>query len=311
MIVETPSRLHLGIIDLSRQFEREYGALGLMVKRGYRIEVVPMDEGLDVEGTEKEKKEVGSVFEALKNSYQLDTGFKVNVKRRVPRHIGLGSTTQLKMGTAASMMKISGVNYDVEELATAAGRSRFSAIGTYGFMHGGFILEGGKRRVADVPPLSTRMEIPSEWRFVVVWPEASSSYDEVQEKPIMKNVKVSVEYPRKITHHIVMGVLPSIVEDDIESFAHHVSRIQRVVGESFSKYQGGTFHPLVAETVEKLEEITYGAGQSSWGPTAYGITTKDKAVGIKKEVQDWLDDIGLSAEIWIAEPDNEGAVFTQ
>ncbi len=311
MIVDTPSRLHLGIIDLSRRFEREYGALGLMVKGGYRIEVVTGEQGVKVDGSEKEQKEVESVYDNLKHNYKLDNGFGVKVKRSVPRHIGLGSTTQLKMGAAALMMNISGIKYDVEELATAAGRSRFSAIGTYGFMHGGFILEGGKRATDDVPPLSTRMEVPSDWSFVVVWPEHRSSYDEVQEKPIMKNVKVPVEYPRKISHHIVMGVLPSLKDRNIHDFAHHISRIQRLVGESFSEYQGGTFHTAVSETVEKLEELTYGAGQSSWGPTAYGITTRDKVDGIKKEMEGWLDDIGLSAEIWIAEPDNEGAVFDQ
>ncbi len=311
MIVETPSRLHLGIIDLSRSFPREYGALGLMVKGGYRIEVATAEEGVRIDGSQKEKKEIQDIYGSLKEAYPIRTGFHVDVKRGVPRHIGLGSTTQLKMGTAAAMMKLSGIGYDIEGLADAAGRSRFSAIGTYGFLHGGFILEGGKRNPDEVPPLSTRMDIPEDWRFVVVWPESRSSYDEVQEKPIMKNVKVSKEYPQRISHHIVMGVLPSLVHEDIESFAHHISRIQRAVGESFSKYQGGTFHPAVAEAVELLEDITYGAGQSSWGPTAYGITTADKASGVKDEIEIWSEETGLSAEIWIAEPDNEGAVFHQ
>ncbi|MFO8109262.1 MAG: hypothetical protein R6U17_01875 [Thermoplasmata archaeon] len=311
MIVYTPSRIHLGIIDLSREFPREYGALGAMVKGGYCIAVNSTTDRLTVEGaSSKEKNELQNIYVSIKEKYSLEAGFKVSIKKSVPRHIGLGSTTQLKMGTAAAMLKEVGLNYDIKDLASTVGRSRFSAIGTYGFIHGGFILEGGKGTDEVVPPLTAHIRMPSDWRFVIVWPDHISSCDEVQEKPMMKSVKVSSEYPRCISHHVVMGVLPSLIEEDIESFGHHISQIQRLVGESFAPYQGGTFHPAVSQLVDKLEELTYGSGQSSWGPTAYGITTVKKAENTKEQIIKWLEKKDKTAEVWIAEPNNEGAVFT-
>lgn len=309
MIVKTPSRIHLGIIDLSREFNREYGALGLMVKGGYCIEVEKGD-GLEVEGTPKEKKEVGMVYEGLVKRYGLDTGFKVKVRNSVPRHVGLGSTTQLKMGTAGAMLREAGVEHDLREMARTVGRSRFSAIGTYGFIHGGFILEGGKDSPERVPPLTARLETPEDWRFVIVWPDRLSTYDEVQERPVMKNVKVPVDYPQRISHHVVMGVLPALVDGDICSFGHHISHIQRLVGDSFSPYQGGTFHPVVTDVVDELGKLTYGAGQSSWGPTAYGITTKDEEPSVRENILSWLSENNRTAQVWTGEPDNQGAVFT-
>ncbi len=40
----------------------------------------------------------------------------------------------------------------------------------------------------------------------------------------------------------------------------------------FAARQGGVFHPRAAPLVEALEALGVGAvGQSSWGPTVYGI----------------------------------------
>jgi len=307
MIIETPSRLHMGIIDLSRKFERQYGALGVMIKGGFKIEIEQIEKGLEVDGTEREKQEVSEVYERMKEHYGIQTGFRVNVERRVPRHVGLGSTTQLYLGSAKGMAELSGINADSVELASVVGRSRFSAIGTYGFDKGGFILEGGKKVDEEVPPLLSRMEIPSHWRFLIVNPKEEEGYDETEEKPIMKKIKVDEEYPPKISHHIVMGVLPSLKDGDIEEFAEHISAIQRLVGKSFSEYQGGVFHPAVSDVIEFLEEITLGAGQSSWGPTAYGIVHEDDVEETKEKVELWLQERDEEAFVWSAEPDNSGA----
>lgn len=307
MIIETPSRLHMGLIDLSRKFERQYGALGVMVKGGFKIEVEQIAEGLKVDGTEREKHEVSEVYERMKDHYDIDSGFRVDVERRVPRHVGLGSTTQLYLGTAKGMAELSGIDADSVEIASVVGRSRFSAIGTYGFDMGGFILEGGKKKKEKVPPLCARMAIPDDWRFLIVNPKEEEGYDETEEKPIMKKIEVDEEYPQKISHHIIMGVLPSIKDGNIGEFADHISAIQRLVGMSFSEYQGGIFHPAVSDVIEFLEKITSGAGQSSWGPTAYGILHKDDVEVAMKKVEKWLEKRGEEAYVWSAEPDNSGA----
>ncbi len=307
MMIETPSRLHMGLIDLSRKFDRQYGALGVMIKGGFKIEIEQIEQGLEIDGTEREKREVSKVYESMKSEYGIDSGFRVKVERRVPRHVGLGSTTQLYLGTAKGMAELSSIDADSVELASVVGRSRFSAIGTYGFDLGGFILEGGKVEKDDVPPLCSRIEIPGDWRFLIVNPKEEEGYDETEEKPIMKEIKVKEEYPQRISHHIIMGVLPSIKDGDIEEFAEHISAIQRLVGRSFSEYQGGVFHPAVSDVIEFLEEITLGAGQSSWGPTAYGIVRQDDVEETKKKVQRWLEKREEEAYVWSAEPDNSGA----
>ncbi len=299
----------MGIIDLSRSFLREYGALGVMIDGGYRIEVKRSGEGLKVKGIDKEIMEVKRVYKQLKKKYHFDSGFEVKVKRRVPRHIGLGSTTQLHLGTASSMLKISGIEVDPVEIASCVGRSRFSAIGTHGFYHGGLILEGGKSNPKDVPPMTARFPLPDGWRFLVVSPIDEKGFDEVEEKPIMENMVVPEHFPKEISHHLVMGVLPSVVCNDLKDFGHHVSQIQKLVGESFSEQQGGTFHPAAEDIIKHLDKITYGAGQSSWGPTAYGITDTENIDSVMKRMKKWLSKKGRKAHLWKAKPNKTGARF--
>src|SRR2546426_12325685 len=65
----------------------------------------------------------------------------------------------------------SGLSPEVSALARAVDRGRRSAIGTWTFAYGGFVLEGGRRPGADgVAPLLARLPMPPAWRSVVVVP---------------------------------------------------------------------------------------------------------------------------------------------
>jgi len=304
MRVETPCRLHFGIVDLSRSFERQYGALGITLKDGYTFELSSTSGDIEVEGNEREKKAILEVYEKLKERYDIASGFEVIVKERIPSHVGLGSTTQLKMGAGFGMLKEEGIDIDVKRLAKVLNRGRYSAIGTHGFEKGGFILEGGKRKEDEISPLLFRSAVPEDWRFLVICPEEKKGYDEKEERPIMEELKVETKYPEKICHNILMGILPALKRKDIESFGEHLTRIQRLVGGSFSDFQEGIYHPSISETIDSLIELTYGAGQSSWGPTAYGLVRSDQVEEVKEKIS--LDD-NDNYRIWIGKPNNFGA----
>jgi len=311
MIIKTPSRLHMGIIDLSREFIRSYGALGLTIKNGFTIEVKKQEKGLTINANEKNVEEVREVYNKLKQSLQFDTGFHVKVKEDIPRHVGLGSTTQLSLGTGMGMTQLSGHNVDPIKLASVLGRANYSAIGTYGFKYGGFILEGGKSAPIEIPPLLFRNSIPDDWRFIIIRVKYWEGFDEKEEQPIMEEVKVDKKFPQMISHHILMGILPALKKADIEDFGYHMTDIQEAVGKSFSEYQNGVFHPAVGEIIKELKEHTYGVGQSSWGPTIYGLTDVDHAGNVKKTMRRWLKENNKKASLRVAVPDNEGAKIIQ
>ena len=50
------------------------------------------------------------------------------------------------------------------ELAQSVGRGLRSAVGTYGFVHGGMIAERGKLPGEVISPLDARVVLPEDWR---------------------------------------------------------------------------------------------------------------------------------------------------
>ncbi len=304
MKIKTPKRLHFGIIDLSRKFNREYGAFGVTLKNGYEIEIKSGDDELEIEGSEREKKIIRDVHGKLRKKFDISEGFKISIEDSIPDHVGFGSTTQLTLGTAYGILKKSGKEISKIEMARDLERGRFSAIGTHGFDKGGFILEGGKSREDEISPLLKRGDLPEDWRFLIICPKETKGYDEKEEKPIMEELTVEKKYPEKICHNILMGLMPSLETDDIRSFGRHLTKIQNLVGESFSDFQDGKFHPAINDVVKTLIENTHGGGQSSWGPTSYGLVKEDEINEVKEKVLSEIKEEDY--RVRIGEPDNEG-----
>lgn len=309
MKIYTPSRLHFGIIDLSREFKRQYGACGATLQDGYKINIEPIDEGLEVESTKREQKIAEKVFRKLRKKFDISHGFKVVVEERIPEHVGLGSTTQFTLGTGYGMLRLAGKNISVIELAELLDRGRYSAIGTHGFEKGGFILEGGKAEQKKISPLLKRAEIPEDWRFFIICPEQRKGYDEQEEKPIMEELTVDKKYPQKICHNLLMGILPALKEEDISAFGDHLTKIQELVGRSFSDFQEGIYHPAIRDLVEALIKKTYGGGQSSWGPTAYGLIKEEEIDGLEDEILG--DKREKDYRVWVGKPNNRGVVIEE
>ncbi|MBS3781830.1 MAG: GHMP kinase [Candidatus Thermoplasmatota archaeon] len=309
MRVKTPSRLHFGIIDLSRKFKRKYGALGVTLKDGYDIELESSGKELYVEGSKREKEIVSKVYRKLKEKFSISVGFEVTIEDRIPSHVGLGSTTQLTLGTAYGMLKEIGEDVSIIELAKLLERGRYSAIGTYGFQDGGFILEGGKSGKNEISCLIKRIDFPEDWRFLIICSKVFKGYDEKEEKPIMNKLTVDKKYPEKISHNILMGILPALKRKDIGAFGEHLTRIQETVGKSFSDHQEGIYHPAIIDMVEFLIDNTYGGGQSSWGPTAYGLVKKKEVDNLKDKVlEEKKED---EYRVWIGDPNNEGVIVEE
>lgn len=67
--------------------------------------------------------------------------------------------------------------------------------------------------------------------------------------------------------------MPVNASRTIDAFGATLTRIQEITGRWFAPVQGGTFAPGVgAELVRRMSEWgAAGVGQSSWGPTVYGI----------------------------------------
>jgi beta-RFAP synthase len=277
VFVEAPARLHFGVLDLRGSLGRRFGGLGAAIPTpSLLVEVAPTREGVAAEGPDAERA-AGFARRYLEHK-GLPGGARVVVHRPIPTHSGLGSGTQLGLSVARALAELHGLSAEPTALARAVSRGRRSAIGTWAFALGGFIVEGGRRPGDDgVAPLIGRYEVPEGWRCVVAIPPGSPGLSGEAEAAAFAQLppppRGEVE---RVSHLVLMQLLPALVQSDIGSFGEALSEVQRITGAWFAPQQGGIFAPGPGATlIRRLAEWgAVGVGQSSWGPAVYGLVDR-------------------------------------
>ncbi|WP_048058352.1 beta-ribofuranosylaminobenzene 5'-phosphate synthase family protein [Pyrococcus yayanosii] len=304
MIIRTPRRLHLGLIDPTGSLGRRFGSLGVALEGGYELKVLSA-ERLEIMAEAEDRKTIEKAVERMNSAFGTGTSYKFEVIKSIPRHVGLGSTTQLSLAVGTAIARLNKISVPIEKLAKVLGRGKNSGVGIYAFSVGGFVVDGGVKD--GIPPLILREDFPEDWAFLLVIPDVKPGLDEEEEKPIMEKTFGRVDVAMEISYRVILGLLPALKERNIRVFGKHLSAIQRLVGRHFSEFQGGEFRDDVRLILEWLEEKTYGAGQSSWGPTVYGLILKSEFQELFDEITDYLREHGIRARVELGLPRNSGA----
>jgi len=281
--VESAARLHLGFIDLHGGIGRRFGSIGVALERPALILEARLADHLSWDGPDGAR--AGEFAErfyaryapALRHARQAH----IQVIEAIPPHQGLGSGTQLALAVGTALARLHGVETGPFEIAQLMERGRRSSIGIGAFQQGGFLLDGGRALSSDRPaPILIQHALPPDWLFVIVMPQAAPGLSGEQEKQAFIELpSPSEEMVGQLARLLLMQMLPAVVERDIVSFGAALTEIQRLVGDSFAPVQGGRYAndhsaKLIAEL---LAHGALGAGQSSWGPTVYGLVQGEAA----------------------------------
>jgi beta-ribofuranosylaminobenzene 5'-phosphate synthase len=273
VFVETAARLHFGVLDLRGSLGRRFGGLGAAIPSpSLLLEAAPASA---VSATGPDAERVDEFARRFLAHHGLSGGARLTLHRAIPPHSGLGSGTQLGLSVARALAELHGLPIDAPTLATAVSRGRRSAIGTWCFAYGGFIVEGGHRpQKGTVAPLLGRYEVPESWRSVVAVPPGEPGLSGEAESTAFEQLPAPPERdPERVAHLVLMQLLPSLVEGDLAGFGAALTAIQRLTGAWFAPSQGGIFAPgLGPELIARMAEWgAAGVGQSSWGPAVYGL----------------------------------------
>ena len=279
VFVEAPARLHFGVLDLRGRLGRRFGGLGAAIPcPSLLLEAAPAEQ-LTTSGPDAERTlEFARRFLAY---HGLSGGGHLIVHSAIPSHAGLGSGTQLGLAVARALAELHGISTDVLELARAVARGKRSAIGTWAFALGGFIVEGGRRPgTEEIAPLLARFDVPATWRCVVAVPPGSRGLSGEAETSAFEQLPTPADRDvERVAHLVLMQLLPSLVEGDLPGFGDALSAVQRITGAWFAQQQGGVFAP--GPTQQLVSDMAawgaVGVGQSSWGPAAYGLIEGEKA----------------------------------
>ncbi len=274
VVVEAPARLHFGMLDLRGDLGRRFGGIGAAVPDpSVLIEVQPAPD-LSAEGPDAARAlDAALRFRAC---YGLSGGAKIRLHRVIPAHAGLGSGTQLALAVGKALAELNGLRLDVTALARAVGRGQRSAIGTWLFAYGGFVLEGGRRDGAPGPaPLLARLPMPERWHCILAVPPGDPGLSGAAETEAFGRLcPPPASEVGRVAHVVLMQLLPALAEGDLPAFGEALTAVQRLTGGWFAAVQGGgRFAPgLTRRLVDLLEGWgAHGVGQSSWGPAVYGI----------------------------------------
>lgn len=317
---ETTARLHFGFGNLSLAHDRLYGALGVALDRpGLVVEAEPAAAVVCKEEPAREYAERACSLLSV-------PGATVSVESTLPRHVGLGSGTQLALATLAAVAHAYDREPAVREQAPALGRGGRSGIGVAAFEQGGFVLDSGHPTALftseapelgawTVPSVAARHRIPESWRFLVVVPDAPPGRSGSDEDAAMRRAvtEADPELAERVAGIIVRRVLPAVADGSAARFGDAVSEVGRLNGTWYAGEQGGTYRPPVGGIIESLADApaVYGAGQSSWGPAVYGVTDAARAEAARTAGRTALDAAGVDGEVLVVEGRNDGATVTQ
>ncbi len=286
--VQTASRLHFGLLSVRADGAgRYFGGAGLMVGQpGVTLRVRPAS------AWSAQGPLAGRVLDlahkvVLTLPPERRQPSHLHVEQAAPEHMGLGTGTQLGLAVARAITTAAGLpELAVDELARRVGRGRRSALGIHGFAHGGFLVDGGKRVPEQVAPLVARVDFPDVWRVVLVlppWAQGLHGAGEVQAFERLRSESGPPGLTDCLCRLVLLGMLPALMERDLEGFGEAVYDFNRRVGEVFATVQGGCYlDARVADLVAFLRrQGVRGVGQSSWGPSVFAVASdEDQAAAL-------------------------------
>ncbi|XRP96792.1 beta-ribofuranosylaminobenzene 5'-phosphate synthase [Methanocaldococcus sp. 16A] len=325
MIIQTPSRIHMGLIDLNGSIGRVDGGIGLALEEpNIEIEGKESDE-INIEFDKKLIEKFGySYLKSIKDRiYNTATkvlevvngeGIDLKILSLFPAHSGLGSGTQLSLAVGKLISKIYNKEMNAYEIAKITGRGGTSGIGIGAFEYGGFLIDGGhsfgkgKDKEEFKPSSASKGVKPApiifrhdfDWEVMLIIPKGEHVYGKKEVDIFKKYCPVPLNEVEKICHLVLMKMMPAIVEKNLDDFGEVVNKLQYL---GFKKVELNLQSDIVKDLIKELHNENVYAGLSSFGPTIYAFGDKKLIIEKANEV---FDRHGIYRDIIITKANNVG-----
>jgi len=307
LTITTPSRLHLTLIDMNASIGRVDGSIGLTLDEPVIKISARKSDIVKITGKREHIERMRKSAMAL---LPAGEGIHISIENDYSSHIGLGSGTQAALASGMAVNELYDLGLSIYEVAVKVGRGGTSGIGVAAFENGGFIIDGGHNfceKKAFLPssasslppaPVLVRRDFP-DWDIVVAVPEQKGA-SKIKELNIFQKVcPVPLCDVEKLSHVILMQLLPALAEEDIVTFGKGVNAIQEL---GFKKREV-ELQPVSKELMQVLRDSgAHGAGMSSFGPTVYAFG--EDAQNLKNTAEAFL---GGKGQVFITKARNTGA----
>ena len=305
VIVRTPSRIHVTLLDMHGGSGRVDGGIGIALDDPAVLLEVEHSSVLEVRGAdERSAGLIRQVAESVPSRLGMGGSVRITVRDLYPAHTGLGSGSQLALATARAITELYGKPLPATMLAQMTGRGGTSGIGTAAFDHGGFIIDGGHAfgpgrdktdfrpssasRGVRPPPVTVRHEFPPDWKILLAVPNIPPGANGNAELDIFRTFcPVPLAEVQELCHEVLMRMLPGIAERDLDLFGSSINTVQ---GLGFKKVELGLQPNDVTGLLDVLRQAgAAGAGMSSFGPTLYAVSDTGLS-GIEQAAQAFMNE---------------------
>ena len=311
LTVSAPSRLHFGLLSIGDATARKFGGAGLMIESPRTQVTVWQSDSFELTVADDSRQAVlasianwqSKLASPAQKSVAIDDlplGMKVNA---APRHSGLGSGTQLAFAVATALHLLNEQTVpSSEDLALAMGRGKRSAIGSYGFHQGGFLVDRGIDNEA-IAPLDMRIDFPDDWKVVLLEPKVDRDdgvFGAAELEAFKTLPATTPEESEKLISLLSQQIVPAVLSHNFSMFAKSVTEYGHRSGLFYSPIQGGAYaSPSATKIVERVTEFgEYAIGQSSWGPLLFAIAKSEKeAHRLVDYLSEHCEDVGCHVSV--------------
>ncbi len=295
------------LIDMNGLRGRVDGSIGLTLDKPVISITAEKSDVVEVTGS---SEHVERMKKSAATFLPEGEGIRINIENDYPSHIGMGSGTQAALAAGMAVNRLYDLKLSVYDIALKVGRGGTSGIGVAAFEKGGFILDGGHKfseKRAFLPsaasrlppaPVILRKDFP-DWPIVIAIPWQKGASMKKEENIFQTECPVPLREVEKLSHIILMQLLPALFEEDIEVFGSCINAIQEL---GFKKKE--VVLAPVSNVLMKIlrEEGAYGTGMSSFGPTVYAFGEDPEEL---KKVS--IEFLGNKGQVFITKARNKGA----
>lgn len=316
VIIQTPSRIHLTLTDLTGSSGRVDGGVGISLDEPNILLEAERSEDLQVEGENQDR--ALRAARAVREHLGLG-GAHIFIKSAYRMHMGLGGGTQLGMAAAKAICELYDRPLSVREMARIISRGGTSGIGTAAFERGGFLIDGGhsfgpgKEKMSFSPssasrgvrpaPVIARHDFPRDWRIILALPDIAQGAHGAREVDIFREYcPLPASEVHELCYQILVRMMPSVVEENLDDFGAAVNRIQEI---GFKRVEVMLQDPVVHGLMAAMREAgAVCSGLSSFGPAVYAITDTGGR-DIEAAAKEVMGDVG--GDVLFTRARNEGA----
>ncbi|MCX6676448.1 MAG: beta-ribofuranosylaminobenzene 5'-phosphate synthase [Methanothrix sp.] len=319
VVIQTPSRLHLTLTDLTGSSGRVDGGVGISLDEpNILLEAERCEDLVAVGVNEENANRALAAARAVQKHLGLG-GAHLQIRSGYRMHAGLGGGTQLGIAAGKALCELYHQPISVREIARIIHRGGTSGIGTAAFEMGGFLIDGGhsygpgKDKMSFSPssacggvrPASVTMrhDFPRDWKIILALPEIAAGAHGKREVDIFREYcPLPAAEVHELCYQILVRMVPSLVEENLDEFGAAVNRVQEI---GFKKIEVMLQHPVVHQLMAQMRDAGAAcAGLSSFGPAVYAITDT-QGRDIEAAASEAMRDVG--GEILITSARNEGA----